>query len=64
MFIPKSMFPAIFSALKIVREIKFDCGRSNKKAFGHKVVERILSYIRDNEDLSSDDIKYLVSKIN
>ncbi len=63
-FIPKSMFPAIFSALKIVREIKFDCGRSNKKAFGHKVVERILSYIKDNEDLSSDDIKYLVSKIN
>ena len=63
-FIPKSMFPAIFSALKIVREIKFDCGRSNKKAFGHKVVERILSYIKDNEDLSSEDIKYLVSKIN
>ena len=58
------MFPAIFSALKIVREIKFDCGRSHKKAFGHKVVERILSYIKDNEDLSTDDIKYLVSKIN
>ena len=63
-FIPKSMFPAIFSALKIVREIRFDCGRSNKKLFRHKVIERILSYIRDNEDLSTEDIKYLVSKIN
>lgn len=63
-FIPKSMFPAIFSALKIVREIRFDCGRSNKKTFKHKVVERILSYIRDNEELGSDDIKYLISKIN
>lgn len=63
-FIPKSMFPAIFSALKIVREIRFDCGRSNKKAFKHKVVERILSYVKDNEELSSDDIQYLVSKIN
>lgn len=63
-FIPKSMFPAIFSALKVIREIRFDCGRSNKKAFGHKVVERILSYIKDNEDLSQEDIKYLISKIN
>ena len=63
-FIPKSMFPAIFSALKIVREIKFDCGRSNRKLFGHKVIERILSYIKDNEELSPDDIQYLVSKIN
>ena len=40
-FIPKSMFPAIFSALKIVREIRFDCGRSNKKLFRHKVIEFI-----------------------
>ena len=63
-FIPKSVFPAIFSALKIIREIKFDCGRSNRKAFGHKVVERILSFVQNNEELSSDDIKYLVSKIN
>lgn len=63
-FIPKPMFPAIFSALKIVREIKFDCNKTNKKLFKHKVIERILSYIKDNEELSSDDIKYLISKIN
>ncbi len=63
-FIPKSMFPAIFSALKIIREIRFDCGRSNRKVFAHKVIERILSYIKDNEDLSQDDINYLISKIS
>ena len=63
-FIPKSMFQAIFSALKIVREIRFDCARTNKKFFKHKVIERILSHIKDNEELSPDDIKYLVSKIN
>ena len=63
-FIPKSVFPAIFSALKIIREIRFDCGRSNRKAFGHKVVERILSYIQNTDELNSEDIKYLVSKIN
>lgn len=63
-FIPKSVFPAIFSALKIIREIRFDCGRSNRKAFGHKVVERILSYIQNTDELNPEDIKYLVSKIN
>ncbi len=63
-FIPKSVFPAIFSALKVIREIRFDCGRSNRKSFGHKVVERILSFTQNNDELSPDDIKYLVSKIN
>ena len=63
-FIPKSVFPAVFSALKIVREIRFDCGRSDRKAVGHKVVERILSFVQNTEELSQDDIKYLVSKIN
>ena len=63
-FIPKSVFPAIFSALKVIREIRFDCGRSSRKVFGHKVVERILSFTQNNDELSPEDIKYLVSKIN
>ena len=63
-FIPKSVFPAIFSALKIIKEIRFDCGRSSSKAFGHKVVERILSLLQNNDELTPEDIKYLVSKIN
>lgn len=63
-FIPKNAFPAVFSTLKIIREIRFDCGRSNRKAFGHKVVERILSYVQNTDELNPDDIKYLVSKIN
>ncbi|MBQ7285663.1 MAG: DUF2336 domain-containing protein [Alphaproteobacteria bacterium] len=63
-FIPKSMFPAVFSALKIIREIKFDCCRTDRKTFGHKVIERILSYAPNNEELSEEDIRYLVSKIN
>jgi len=63
-FIPKGVFPAIFSALKIVREIRFDCGRSSRKAFGHKVVERILSFVQNNDELSQEDIAYLVSRIN
>ena len=63
-FIPKSMFPAIFSALKIIREIRFDCRRSNRKKYGHKVAERILTYVENTDELSQDDIQYLVSKIN
>lgn len=63
-FIPKSVFPAVFSALKIIREIRFDCCRTDRKTFGHKVVERILSLTQNNDELSPDDIKYLVSKIN
>ena len=63
-FIPKSVFPAIFSALKIIKEIRFDCGRFSSKAFGHKVVERILSLLQNNDELTPEDIKYLVSKIN
>ncbi len=63
-FIPKSVFPVIFSALKVIREIRFDCCRSTYKTFRHKVAERILSYAQSSEDLSADDIKYLLSKIN
>ncbi len=63
-FIPKSVFPAIFSALKIIREVRFDCAQTNRKSFGHKVVERILSFTQNNDELSPEDIKYLVSKIN
>ncbi len=63
-FIPKNLFPAIFSALKIIKEIRFDCGWSNHKTFSHKVIERILSFIQNTDELSSEDIKYLISKIN
>lgn len=63
-FIPKSVFPAIFSALKIINEIRFDCGRTNRKAFGHKVIERILTLTQNTNELTSEDINYLVSKIN
>ena len=62
--LPKSVFPAIFSALKIINEIKFDCETPSRKDFGHIVIERILSLIRNNEDLNNDDINYLLSKIN
>ncbi|MDD7313047.1 MAG: DUF2336 domain-containing protein [bacterium] len=62
--IPKGIFPAIFNALQIIREIRFDCGRSDKKIFGHKVVERILSFAQSTDELSTDDITYLLSKIN
>lgn len=63
-FIPKTMFPAVFSALKIIKEIHYDCCRSDRKSFAHKVIERILTYTPNNEDLSEDDIHYLVSKIS
>lgn len=63
-FIPKSMFPAVFSALKVIKEIRFDCRKSNRKNFAHKVIERILSLSPNNEELSEEDINYLVSKIS
>ena len=56
--------PQLTTALKIIKEIRFDCGRSSSKAFGHKVVERILSLLQNNDELTPEDIKYLVSKIN
>ena len=63
-FIPKTMCPAVFSALKVIKEIRFDCRRSNRKNFSHKVIERILTYTPNNEELSEEDIRYLVSKIS
>jgi uncharacterized protein (DUF2336 family) len=63
-FIPKTVFPAIFSALSIIKEIRFDCGQTNRKAFGHKVVERILSFLQNTDELAPEDIRYLVSKLN
>jgi len=63
-YIPKTMFPAVFSALKVIKEIHFDCCNSNRKSFVHKVIERILTYTPDGDELSEEDIRYLVSKIS
>ena len=63
-FIPKTMFPAVFSALNVIHDIKLDCGRKSKNTFVHKVIERILSVGSTNEELSENDINYLISKIS
>lgn len=62
-FIPKAMFPAVFSALNIIRDMHLDCGKNAKDTFVHKVIERILSVNNADEDLSESDINYLISKI-
>lgn len=63
-YIPKTMFPAVFSALKVIKEIRFDCRKNNRHSFAHKVIERILTYSPTNEELSEEDINYLISKIS
>jgi len=63
-FIPKNMFPAVFSALNVIRETHFDCGKNAKDTFVHKVIERILSVGNPDEELSENDINYLISKIS
>lgn len=63
-YIPKTMFPAVFSALKVIKEINFDGCRSDRKSFSHKVIERILTYNPNTEDFNEEDINYLVSKIS
>ncbi len=63
-FIPKSMFPAVFSALKVIRDIRFDCRRSDRRSFVHKVIERILTFGTAGEEMSEEDISYLISKIS
>ncbi len=62
-YIPKSMFPAVFSALKVIKDIRFDYKKNDSKTFAHKVIERILSYGSAGEDLSEEDVNYLISKI-
>jgi uncharacterized protein (DUF2336 family) len=62
--LPKSTFPAILNALKIINEIRFDCCNSNNRVFSRKVIERILSSMSSNDELSSEEINYLISKIN
>ena len=63
-FIPKNMFPAVFSALNIIRETHYNCSPNAKKTFVHKVIERILSVSNTDEELNENDIKYLISKIS
>ena len=63
-FIPKNFFPAVFSALKVIKEIRFDLRNSSNQTFTHKVIERILSYSNVDEELDKKDIEYLISKIN
>ena len=63
-FIPKEMFPAVFSALNIIKDIRYDCTKTNRETFVHKVIERILSVNNADEDISENDINYLISKIS
>lgn len=63
-FIPKSMFPAVFSALNVIKDIRFGCQKSDRASFVHKVIERILSLNSTSEELSDEDVNYLISKIS
>ena len=63
-FIPKNLFPAVFSALKVIKDIRFDMRKSNAQTFTHKVIERILSYANAEEDFDKKDVEYLISKID
>jgi len=63
-FIPQSMFPAVFSALRVLKDINFDTQKHNQRPFIHKVIERILSYENVSNELSFDDVNYLISKIS
>lgn len=63
-YIPKSMFPAVFSALKVIKDVHFDYKHNDRKAFTHKVIERILSYGSAGNELSEEDVNYLISKIS
>lgn len=63
-FIPKNLFPAVFSALKVIKDIRFDMKNSNSQTFSHKVIERILSYSNAEDELDRKDIEYLISKID
>lgn len=62
-YIPKTLFPAIFSALEVVKETKFDCCENERKLFPQKVIERILSYSLAGDGLTPEDVKYLISRI-
>ena len=62
--IPKTMFPAVFSALTVIKEMRFDFKTNSRKSFSHKVIERILSVEAASEELSEQDAKYLISKIS
>ena len=63
-YIPKSMFPAVFSALEVLREIRFDVQENDRQTFSHRVIERILSLSGANDEFKEEDVKYLISKIS
>lgn len=62
--LPKSVFPAVLNALKVINDIRFDCCRTNAKLFGRKVIERVLSLNSTTDELSNEDVNYLISQIN
>lgn len=63
-FVPKSMFPAVFSALNVIKDIRFDCRNSDRSSFTHKVIERILTISSASDELNEEDVDYLISKIS
>ena len=62
-FIPKSMFPAVFSALNVIKDIRFDCRRSDRSSFIHKVIERILTFGSAGEDASKEIVEALPAEM-
>ncbi len=61
--LPKILFPAMRTAIEVLRETDFDCGPNDRDRYKCRVLERILTQFESIGTIGSDNLDYLMSKL-
>jgi len=62
--LPMSLFPAVRMALNVVHETELDGSIHGLERYRARVLERVLTQFEDFEDMSQEDLDYLIEKLS
>ncbi len=63
--LPRAQFPAVRAAIDVAKEMEYDGGKNDRERYSRRMLERILTQYGDlGVDFESDDLEYLLDKMN
>ncbi len=63
--LPRAQFPAVRAAIDVAKEMEYDGGKNDRERYSRRMIERILTQYGDmGVDFESDDLEYLLDKMN
>ena len=63
--LPSAQFPAVRAAIDVAKEMEYDGGENDRERYSRRMLERILTqYGEMGVDFESDDLEYLLDKMN